>query len=75
MNFKEHFIKIKHFLGPFENIWSHEVINFYPKSMNYYKDEWSAQLKGLSDVQRWALDSRDGNNSLEKGELLRMVCK
>ncbi len=64
MSNKDHFLKIVNFLRPYEGIWNNEIINFYPNSLDNYKDEWLEDLKSLSDKQLWQVDSASDFNLL-----------
>ncbi len=39
-------------------MWSMEVLNYYPATLNYYPEDWVAILDDLSDEDLWKIDSK-----------------
>jgi len=44
------------FLNKHQNIWSQEVLNHFPKSMESYDKKWLVDLDKLTEEQEWRLD-------------------
>ena len=38
-------------------MWRHEVLNFYPKSLEYYPESWVSEIRKLSRKDQWLIDT------------------
>ena len=38
-------------------MWRHEVLNFYPKSLEYYPESWVNEIRKLSRKDQWLIDT------------------
>ncbi len=63
------FQNIRQILRPYAPIWSREVLNFYPESMEAYPSLWIHHLANLDDQTQFLLDSKQDFSALGHPEL------
>jgi hypothetical protein len=60
---------LNQFLSKTVGIWRDEVLNFYPHTIECYKDSWLNDLADLSTEQEWKVDCGQDSENLPNGEL------
>ncbi len=61
--------QLTHFLKPYTTLWSNEVLNRYPHSLNVFDPEWITDLEKLSADEIFDFDSRRNVKKLEGTKL------
>ncbi len=75
MNYKKYFLQITELLRSYENIWSEEVLNYYPYSLDNYLPEWINILNNLSDHHLWEIDAHISYNSIKNSSFYHLILK
>jgi hypothetical protein len=58
MNMKSQAQQIQNFLSRYTDMWNVEIMNEYPKSLEFYPKEWIDLLSTLSDAELYAIDCK-----------------
>lgn len=69
MNDRDLITNIVSFLTPYQQIWSNEVLQSYPQSLDFYPQLWITQLDQLSKSDLWKIDAKNDTSMLEESEL------
>jgi hypothetical protein len=68
-NFKNQLFSLGQLLGQYQNIWSPEVMNSYPESLNAYPQNWIEDLDKLDDESLWSIDTGRAFDKISNNEL------
>jgi hypothetical protein len=65
MDFKSQACLINEFLIQYSQIWAQEVMDDYPKTIEYYPDDWIQDLAKLSQDELFEIDSKQSFAKIE----------
>jgi len=66
---KSRFKHVKEFLNDHQKIWSREVLNSYPNSLEGFLKKWLYSLDQLNDYQLWQVDSAKNYSQIKDPSL------
>lgn len=58
MNAKIQYLKLRSLLLLRQNLWSQEVLQNYPETLQHYPSEWLQELEQCSHYELWKIDAR-----------------
>lgn len=73
MNTKSQATKLQSFLSQYTNMWNCEIMNEYPKSLEFYPSEWIDLLLPLTESQLYDIDCKKIPEAIAGSSLARFI--
>ena len=75
INFENQISILASLLRQYHSIWSPEVMNSYPSSLNAYPDNWIEDLNNLNDESLWRIDTGQSFDDIANQELKELFVR
>lgn len=72
-NLEKDFKSLCNLLATYQNIWSPEVMNSYPQSLEAYPSEWLTDITNLSEDNQWRIDAGFSYNEIREPKLKNLL--